>query len=333
MAAVAMLGAGSWGTALAIHLARLGHDVRLWARNAELVAEVERDRVHRNHKEVALPATLAATSDLPAACRNADAIVVACPSHAVRSIADTFQSHARPTALVVSTAKGVETDSRMTMSSVLEHVLNDELAARVSVLSGPSFAREVALEMPTAVTAAARSLDVAEELQRLFNGPAFRVYTSVDMVGVEIGGAVKNVIALAAGVSDGLGFGSNTRAALITRGLAEISRLAMRLGAERATLSGLAGLGDLVLTCTGELSRNRQVGLGLGRGKTLKEVLAGMSEVAEGVRNTLSVRELARSVEVDMPITEQMYLVLYEDKAPRQAVVDLMSRRVKHELA
>jgi glycerol-3-phosphate dehydrogenase (NAD(P)+) len=333
MAAVAMLGAGSWGTALAIHLARLGHDVRLWARNADLVAEVERDRVHRSHKEVPLPATLAATTDLPAACRDADAIVVACPSHAVRSMADTFQSHARPTALVVSTAKGVETDSRMTMSSVLEHVLDDQLAARVSVLSGPSFAREVALEMPTAVTAAARSLDVAEELQRLFNGPAFRVYTSVDMVGVEIGGAVKNVIALAAGVSDGLGFGSNTRAALITRGLAEISRLAMRLGAERATLSGLAGLGDLVLTCTGELSRNRQVGLGLGRGKTLKEVLAGMSEVAEGVRNTLSVRELARSVEVDMPITEQMFLVLYEDKPPRQAVVDLMSRRVKHELA
>ena len=170
-------------------------------------------------------------------------------------------------------------------------------------------------------------------MQHLYNGPAFRVYTSVDMVGVEIGGAVKNVIALAAGVSDGLGFGSNTRAALITRGLAEISRLAMRLGAERATLSGLAGLGVLVLTCTGELSRNRQVGLGLGRGKTLKEVLAGMSEVAEGVRNTLSVRELARSVEVDMPITEQMFLVLYEDKPPRQAVVDLMSRRVKHELA
>jgi glycerol-3-phosphate dehydrogenase (NAD(P)+) len=333
MAAVAMLGAGSWGTALAIHLARLGHDVRLWARNAELVAELERDRIHRSHKEVPLPATLAATTDLPAACRDADAIVVACPSHAVRSIADTFQSHSRPTALVVSTAKGVETDSRMTMSAVLEHVLDDRLAARVSVLSGPSFAREVALEMPTAVTAAARSLDVAEELQRLFNGPAFRVYTSVDMVGVEIGGAVKNVIALAAGVSDGLGFGSNTRAALITRGLAEMSRLAMRLGADRATLSGLAGLGDLVLTCTGELSRNRQVGLGLGRGKTLKEVLAGMSEVAEGVRNTLSVRELARSVEVDMPITEQMFLVLYEDKSPRQAVVDLMSRRVKHELA
>jgi glycerol-3-phosphate dehydrogenase (NAD(P)+) len=190
MAAVAMLGAGSWGAALAIHLARLGHDVRLWARNVELVAEVERDRLHRNHKEVALPDTLSATTDLPAACRDADAIVVACPSHAVRSIADTFQSHARPTALVVSTAKGVETDSRMTMSSVLEHVLADELAARVSVLSGPSFAREVALEMPTAVTAAARSLDVAEELQRLFNGPAFRVYTSVDR-SASVGGAVK----------------------------------------------------------------------------------------------------------------------------------------------
>jgi len=172
-----------------------------------------------------------------------------------------------------------------------------------------------------------------EELQRLFIGPTFRVYTSVDTIGVEVGGAVKNVIALAAGVSDGLGFGSNTRAALITRGLAEISRLAIRLGADRATLAGLAGLGDLVLTCTGELSRNRQVGLRLGRGETLTAILAGMSEVAEGVRNTASVLELARSVDVEMPIAEQMHLLLYENKDPAQAVVDLMSRRLKHELA
>jgi glycerol-3-phosphate dehydrogenase (NAD(P)+) len=201
------------------------------------------------------------------------------------------------------------------------------------VLSGPSFAREVAQGMPTVVTAAARDLEVAEELQALFNGPTFRVYASTDTVGVEVGGAVKNVVALAAGVSDGLGFGSNARAALITRGLAEISRLAMRLGANRATLAGLSGLGDLVLTCTGDLSRNRQVGLRLGRGEKLKAILASMSEVAEGVRNTVSIRNLARAADVEMPITEQMYLVLYEDKDPSQAVVDLMSRRVKHELA
>jgi len=333
MAVVAMLGAGSWGTALGIHLGRLGHTVRLWARNPDLVATLSRDRAHHSHPSVALPPELTATTDLSAACRGAEAIVVACPSHAVRGLADVIAPHVPAAALVVSTAKGIETSSRLTMSAVLEQVLPGTLARRVSVLSGPSFAREVAQSMPTAVTAAARDMGVAEELQRLFNGPTFRVYTSVDTVGAEIGGAVKNVIAVAAGVSDGLGFGSNTRAALITRGLAEISRLAMRLGADRATLAGLAGLGDLVLTCTGDLSRNRQVGLRLGRGETLEAILASMTEVAEGVRNTMSVRELARSVDVDMPITEQMYLLLYEGKDPAQAVVDLMSRRLKHELA
>jgi glycerol-3-phosphate dehydrogenase (NAD(P)+) len=273
------------------------------------------------------------TTDLAAACAGAQAVIVAAPSHAVRVLAEMFLPHVAATALVVSTAKGIETKSQLTMSAVLEQTLAAPLAGRVSVLSGPSFAREVAQGMPTAVTAAAREIGVAEELQRLFNGPAFRVYTSADTIGVEIGGAVKNVIALAAGVSDGLGFGSNARAALITRGLAEISRLAIQLGADRATLAGLAGLGDLVLTCTGELSRNRQVGLRLGRGEALESVLAGMSEVAEGVRNTASVRELAQSAGVEMPITEQMYLVLYEHKDPGQAVVDLMSRRPKHELA
>lgn len=333
MATVAMLGAGSWGTALAIHLARLGHEVRLWGRNRELMAKLSRDRIHHSHPSVDFPSGLDPTDDLVAASQGAQALVVACPSHAVRGLADVVLPHASPTALVVSTAKGIETESRLTMSAVLEERLAGPLASRIAVLSGPSFAREVAQGMPTAVTAAARNIGVAEELQQLFNGPTFRVYTSTDTVGVEIGGAVKNVIALAAGVSDGLGFGSNTRAALITRGLAEISRLAIRLGADRATLAGLAGLGDLVLTCTGELSRNRQVGLRLGRGESLESVLAGMSEVAEGVRNTASVRELAQSVDVDMPITEQMHLVLYESKDPGQAVVDLMSRRLKHELA
>jgi glycerol-3-phosphate dehydrogenase (NAD(P)+) len=217
------------------------------------------------------------------------------------------------------------------MSGILEAVL-PEHATRVSVLSGPSFAREVARALPTAVTAAAGHLSVAEELQRLFNGPTFRVYTSSDVVGVEIGGAVKNVIALAAGVSDGLGFGHNTRAALITRGLAEISRLAIRMGANPATLYGLSCLGDLVLTCTGDLSRNRSVGLRLGKGEKLEAIIASMSEVAEGVRNTVSVRSLAHSTGVDMPITEQMYAVLHEGKEPAQAVVDLLARPLKHEL-
>jgi glycerol-3-phosphate dehydrogenase (NAD(P)+) len=333
MASVAVLGAGSWGAALAIHLARLGHTVRLWGRSHDLIATLTRDRVHHSHPSVDFPAGLEPTPDLAVACGGADAVVVACPSHAVRELGGAIVSLVSPRTLVTSTAKGIEVETQLTMSGVLEAVLPAPLGARVSVLSGPSFAREVAQGMPTAVTAAAREIGVAEELQRLFNGPTFRVYASTDTVGVEIGGAVKNVIALAAGVSDGLGFGSNTRAALITRGLAEISRLAIRMGADRATLSGLAGLGDLVLTCTGELSRNRQVGLRLGRGEPLASVLAGMSEVAEGVRNTTSVRELARRVQVEMPITEQMHLVLYEQKDPAQAVVDLMSRRLKHELA
>ena len=332
MASVVMLGSGSWGTALAIHLARLGHEVRLWGRNAELIAKLSRDRIHHSHPSVRFPAGLEPTDDLTEACRSANAVVVACPSHAVRELAGAIVSLVSARALVVSTAKGIEVATHLTMSGVLEQVLGT-LGDRVSVLSGPSFAREVAQGMPTAVTAAARDVGVAEELQHLFNGPTFRVYASTDTVGVEIGGAVKNVIALAAGVSDGLGFGSNTRAALITRGLAEISRLAIRLGAERATLAGLAGLGDLVLTCTGELSRNRQVGLRLGRGEPLATVLGGMGEVAEGVRNTTSVRDLAQSVQVEMPITEQMHLVLYEHKDPGQAVVDLMSRQLKHELA
>jgi glycerol-3-phosphate dehydrogenase (NAD(P)+) len=333
MATVAMLGAGSWGAALAIHLARLGHAVQLWARNPQVVDTLGRDRVHPSHPATEFPGPLVITNDLAAACRDAEAIVVACPSHAVRTLATSFVEHAARSVLVVSTAKGIEADTRLTMSAVLEEAFGGLLVGRVSVLSGPSFAREVTQGMPTAVTAAARDIAVAEELQRLFTGPTFRVYASTDTIGVEVGGAVKNVIAVAAGVSDGLGFGSNTRAALITRGLAEISRLAMRLGAERATLSGLAGLGDLVLTCTGELSRNRQVGLRLGRGEKLGAVLASMSEVAEGVRNTRSVLDLARSAGVEMPITEQMHLLLYEDKDPAQAVIDLMSRRLKHELA
>jgi glycerol-3-phosphate dehydrogenase (NAD(P)+) len=234
-------------------------------------------------------------------------------------------------ALVVSTSKGVEQDSHATMSDVLQAVL-PEHATRVGVLSGPSFAREVAQGLPTAVTAAAGYESVATEVQRLFSGPVFRVYTSTDVVGVEIGGAVKNVIAVAAGASDGLGFGHNTRAALITRGLAEISRLAIHLGANPSTLYGLSGLGDLVLTCTGDLSRNRAVGLRLGRGEALEEIVATMSEVAEGVRNTASIHGLARSSGLDMPITAQMYGVLYEGKAPRQAVTDLMARRLRTEL-
>lgn len=332
MASVVVLGSGSWGTALAIHLARLGNAVTLWARTPEMATRLRTAGEHAQcHPGVPFPAGLMATADLEEACRAAAAVVVSCPSHAVRALGEQIRPVLPPGALIVSTSKGVEQDTHATMSDVLQSVLPDHMT-RVSVLSGPSFAREVAQGLPTAVTAAAGYPSVAEELQRLFSGPTFRVYTSTDVVGVEIGGAVKNVIAVAAGVSDGLGFGNNTRAALITRGLAEISRLAIHRGANPATLYGLSGLGDLVLTCTGDLSRNRTVGLRLGRGETLEQIIASMTEVAEGVRNTASVRGLARSASLDMPLTEQMYAVLYEGKAPWQAVTDLMARRLRSEL-
>jgi glycerol-3-phosphate dehydrogenase (NAD(P)+) len=330
--AVTILGAGSWGTALAVHLARIGHEVLLWARDAGLAERLRTARENAVYLPgVAFPETLVPGASLAEACARAEMVVFVCPSAGVRPLAEAVRPVLQGRPLVVSASKGVERETHLTMSAILEEVLGDAHRPRVGVLSGPSFAREVGQGMPTAVTAASRSLDVAEEVQRLFNGPTFRVYASSDVVGVEIGGAVKNVIALAAGVCDGLGFGHNSRAALITRGLAEITRLATSLGADRQTLAGLSGLGDLVLTCTGDLSRNRTVGLRLGRGETLSVIVAGMREVAEGVHNTRSVRELARSVGVEMPITEQMYLLLYENKEPRQVVFDLMTRGLKRE--
>jgi glycerol-3-phosphate dehydrogenase (NAD(P)+) len=328
---VAVIGSGSWGTALAKLLCEGGHAVTLWARSAELAGRITRARENAAYLPgIRLPQALRATSELADVLAGAEMAVVVVPSHAVREVSATAAPFLSPTAPVVSASKGVEEGSSQTMSGVLAGVLANP--DRIVVLSGPSFAREVASNMPTAVTAAAVDPAMAQTVQRAFTTPSFRVYTSGDVVGVELGGAVKNVIALAAGVSDGLGFGHNTRAALITRGLAEISRLAVRLGADRRTLAGLSGLGDLVLTCTGDLSRNRTVGLRLGRGERLTDILAEMTMVAEGVRNTRSIRELARACGVEMPITEQMFLLLYEAKPPRQVVVDLMTRQLKAEL-
>jgi glycerol-3-phosphate dehydrogenase (NAD(P)+) len=332
MATVAVLGGGSWGTALALQLARVGHTVRLWARNADFVAELAANRENKVYLPgVPLPKTIRPTPSLGDACADSEMVVVVCPSKGVRALADGLRQALRSRPIVVSATKGVEQGTHLTMTAILAEVLGPDHAGRVAVLSGPSFAREVSVDVPTAVTAAAGDIQVAEEVQRLFNGQTFRVYTSTDVVGVEIDGAVKNVIAVAAGVSDGLGFGFNSRAALITRGLAEVSRLGLRLGAERQTLMGLAGLGDLVLTCTGDQSRNRTVGLRLGRGEKLEDIVASMKEVAEGVHNTRSVRELAASVGVEMPITEQMYQLIYEKKPPRVVVSELMTRSLRRE--
>jgi len=328
---VVVLGAGSWGTALAVHLGRLGHRVVLWGRRPEIVAE-RGAAGERAVPDGAQPAeNLRVTSDLERACEGVDAVIVACPSKAVRELSASVRPLVGAASLIVSTAKGIERESGQLMTAVMQDVLGGAFA-RIGVLSGPSFAKEVARGLPTAVTAAADRVETAEDIQRLFNGPMLRVYTSTDPVGVQVGGAVKNVIALAAGMGDGMELGSNARAALITRGLAEVARLAAAVGADPRTISGLSGMGDLVLTCTGDLSRNRTVGIRLGRGEPLEEIVASMSEVAEGVHNTRSSYDLARQLGIEMPIVEQMYEVIERGKDPRRAVLDLMSRRVRPEI-
>jgi glycerol-3-phosphate dehydrogenase (NAD(P)+) len=326
-----VLGAGSWGTALAVHLGRLGHRVALWGRRPEIVEERGASG-ERAVPEGARPAeNLTVTSDLVHACRGAEAVIVACPSKAVREVSALVEPLVGRRCLVVSTAKGIERESGRLMTAVIQEVLGPQVQA-IGVLSGPSFAKEVARGLPTAVTAAADRQETAEAIQHLFNGPMLRVYTSTDPVGVQVGGAVKNVIALAAGMSDGMELGANARAALITRGLAEVARLAAAVGADPRTISGLSGMGDLVLTCTGDLSRNRSVGIRLGRGESLDAIVASMLEVAEGVHNTRSSYELAHELGIEMPIVDQMYEVIERGKDPRHAMLDLMSRRVRPEI-
>lgn len=332
MTTVGVIGAGSWGTALAKLLGEAGHAVTLWAHNPDVSSAIQHTRENSVYLPgFELPASVRATSDLEEAVARKDVLLSVSPSHVTREIMGEALGHVDGDPLIVTASKGVEEGSLLTMSGVLEQVAGPRHTSRICVLSGPSFAREVAARIPTAVTVAARERAVSETAQRVFSAPYFRVYTSDDVVGAEIGGAVKNIIAVAAGVSDGLGFGANTRAALITRGLAETGRLALKMGAQPLTLSGLAGLGDLILTCTGDLSRNRSVGLRLGRGETLAEILRDMKMVAEGVKNARSVRALAAKLETEMPITEQMYRMLYEGKPPRQVVAELMARELKPE--
>jgi glycerol-3-phosphate dehydrogenase (NAD(P)+) len=278
-----------------------------------------------------LAKNLQVTSDLAAAVKNKDLILFVTPSQVTRLVLQQALPNLPSQALIVSASKGIENDSLMLLSQIFAEVLPEKMQRQLGFLSGPSFAKEVSVGMPTAVVAAAPELSVATEIQQIFSTERFRVYTHGDIIGVELGGAMKNVIALAAGVADGLGFGHNTRAALITRGLAEMTRLGLRLGGSAETFAGLAGMGDLVLTCTGDLSRNRSVGIELGRGRKIDEILSGMTMVAEGVKTTLSAYQLAQKLNVEVPIIEQMYLVLYKNKDPRQAVNDLMMRDLKAE--
>jgi len=327
-----VIGAGSWGTTLANLLAKKGLDVTLWAYEADLALRMMQARINDLYLPgIKLDERLVTTSDLNAAVSDRQLLLLVCPSQVMRQVLKQCRASLRPDCLLVSAAKGIENDTLLTMSEMLAEILGPAVETRAAFLSGPSFAKEVAVEQPTAVAVAAVNEAVAATVQEIFSTEYFRVYTNPDVMGLEIGGALKNVIALAAGVSDGLGFGYNARAALITRGLVEISRLGEAKGALPATFSGLAGMGDLVLTCTGDLSRNRSVGIELGRGRKLDDILNQMNMVAEGVKTTLSAYQLAKKMGVDMPITEQMYQILYEDKSPKVAVTDLMQRKLTSE--
>lgn len=323
--AIGILGAGSWGTALAVHLARNGRDVRLWGRNPALVAEMHERRTNATYLPgISLPPSISLTHDVDRSLAGADCIVCAVPTHGARGVLRLAAPLLRPSTIVVSATKGLELDTWQRMSEVIL----DEVprGIPVVVLSGPSFAAEVARELPTAVVAASSSADAVSRVLAEFRGRSLRLYGSDDVVGVEIGGALKNVIAIAAGVVEGLGLGHNALAALVTRGLAEISRLACVLGARRETLSGLAGLGDLVLTCTGDLSRNRRVGIELAHGRALGDVLSGMRMVAEGVRTTSAALALGARHGVELPIAAQMAEVLAGRQEPAAAVECLMLR-------
>lgn len=329
---VAVLGGGSWGTALATVLARNHAEVRLWAREPSVVAGINTE--HRNPRyqsDLSLPHNLVATTDAHAAVADATLVCVVIPSHALRTVMARLGPDLPPGVPIVGAAKGIENDSLMTMDEVFMDVLPRSRYPDLAFLSGPSFARETIQGLATAVTVAARFHGVADAVSAAFSTDYFRCYTTEDVTGVELGGALKNVVAIASGVADGMGLGHNSRAALITRGLAEITRLAVARGANPATMAGLAGMGDLVLTCTGGLSRNRHVGVELGRGRTLADILSAMDEVAEGVKTAHSAHMLAAREGIEMPITREVYAMLYEDKPAALALRDLMGRRLKHE--
>lgn len=329
---VAVIGAGSWGTALAIIAARAGHQVAVWSRNEAVVESI--NRAHSNPfylKEAAIPESVRASGDLSEVVESKESVVLAAPSHAARELLSTISSVLRPEMIFVSATKGIEIETGKRISQIVDDVVSQETRPRFVCLSGPSFAQEVVRNHPTAVVAAGVDPESTRVVQSALSFENLRIYTNNDVVGTELAGSLKNIMAIAAGMVAGLGFGSNSIAALITRGLAEITRLAVREGAKMETMIGLAGVGDLVLTCTGNLSRNRFVGQELGKGRPLEEIQSEMNEVAEGVKTTLAARHLAKRVEVEMPITDEVHAVLYERKSVRDAVTELMARPLRTE--
>ena len=329
---VAVVGGGAWGTTLANALAKKGVATTMWVREMEVVAKINATRENEWYLPgVKLDKRLEVTGDMAHAAASADVLLFVTPSQHYRSVLGSFKPLLPARPVCVCANKGIELDSLMTMSQVTEDVLGP-LKPRFAMLSGPTFAFEVSREMPTAIVLGCADKKLAKELQATFSTDYLRVYTNPDFRGVELGGAFKNIIAIAAGVADGLGFGSNARAALITRGLAEMGRLGRAMGADPATLTRLSGMGALVLTCTGELSRNRTGGVKLGRGQKLMDILKEMRAVAEGVKTTEAVHSLGRKLKVEIPITDQVYQVLYKDKDPKTAVKELMARGLKGEM-
>ena len=327
-----VIGLGAFGTALANILASRSDDVLAWAREPKVVESINVARENRAYLPgVAVSPRVRATLSLEEALVGSELVVFATPSHATRDVVRKALPYLREHVPLLTVAKGIENDTLMTMTQLLEDCLPEPFHPSIALLSGPSFAKEMAAGMPTVVTIAAHHEKVAQRVQAALQTETFRTYTTVDVIGVEMGGALKNVIAIAAGISDGLGFGLNARSAVITRGLAEISRIAVALGANPLTLMGLAGLGDLVLTCTGDLSRNRRVGIELGKGRSLEEILGEMTQVAEGVKTARCARDLSRKVGVELPICDQVHAIMYEGKSPRRALVELMTRAPKRE--
>ncbi len=334
MRRIAIIGAGGWGTALAVLAGRARHDVRIWSRNENVVGQIEGERVNEKYLPgQMIPSCVRATCDVAEALSSAEIVILAAPSHAIREMLSSMIEHVRPSMTFVSATKGIEIETGKRISEVAAEVLGQSInPVRFVALSGPSFAKEAAQGQPTAIVAASDAEELARCIQEDLSVQNFRIYTNRDVVGTEMGGALKNVMALAAGMVAGLGFGTNSIAALITRGLVEMTRLALTKGARPETLMGLAGLGDLVLTCTGSLSRNRFVGQELGRGRRLEDVLADMHEIAEGVKTTRAVKLLATRVGAEMPITDEVHAVLYENKHARVAAEALMSRPLREEV-
>ncbi len=332
MARIAVIGAGSWGTALAFSLSNIGHTIQLWAYEEEVVESIRACRENKLFLPgFKLPDCVAASASLSSAIRDAEIVLTVIPSHVCRAIYEKMLPDLHPEMIFVSATKGLEVERLMRMSEVIRSVVQRRFAPKLTILSGPSFAREVARGDPTAVVVASHDAELAQRVQGTFSSGSLRLYSSGDVIGVEMGGAVKNVIAIAAGVIEGLGLGHNPMAALITRGLAEMTRLACACGAKSETLAGLAGMGDLVLTCTGGLSRNRSVGVELGKGRDLSDIVGSMHMVAEGVKTTDATVSLAARHGVEVPITRQVQRILQGSVSPRDAIRELMERSLKTE--